>query len=443
MLLIGNGVVVTRDDEDTYLDNGAVCIENDRILEVGDYKSLLEKYKDAEFIDAKGSVIMPGFINTHNHIYSAFARGMSIPGNNPTNFLEILEGTWWKLDRKLTLEQTLLSAKITYIDCIKRGVTTVFDHHASYGHIEGSLFEIAKAAKEAGIRTCLSFEVSDRDGTQKMEAAVAENIDFLESCLKASSDMLSGMIGLHASFTLSDATLKLCTDKNQGRAGFHIHVAEGLSDALHCRENYGRSVVERLNSRGILGDKTIAAHCVHISDTDMDILKETDTVVVHNPQSNMGNAVGVPGVLTMYEKKIVLGLGTDGYTNDMLESMKAANALHKHESKNPSAAWREIPDMLFRNNKIVGERSFQVPLGALKEGAKADVIVIDYKPYTPMNKENINSHILFGMNSNDTVVTIVNGKVLMRDKKLSALNEADIIASCKEEAYKLWKELGI
>ncbi len=443
MLLIGNGVVVTRDDNNTYLDHGAVCIENDCILEVGAYEVLSDKYKEAEFIDAKGKVIMPGFINTHNHIYSAFARGLSIPGNNPANFLDILEGTWWKLDRKLTLEQILLSAKITYLDCIKKGVTTVFDHHASYGHIEGSLFAIAKAAKEAGIRTCLSYEVSDREGIQKMEEAVAENINFLEYSLKDSSGMLSAMIGLHASFTLSDATLKLCTDKNQERAGFHIHVAEGLSDEIHCRKEYGMSVVKRLGLRGILGYKTIAAHCVHISEEDMNILKETNTVVVHNPESNMGNAVGVPKVLTMYEKNILLGLGTDGYTNDMLESMKAATTIHKHESKNPSAAWKEIPELLFQNNRMIGERSFKVPFGVLKAGAKADVIVIDYKPYTPMSRDNINSHILFGMNGNDTVITIVNGKVLMRDKKLIVFNEEEVIASCKEEAGKLWKELGI
>lgn len=442
MLLIGNGVVVTRDTQNTYLEQGAVCIEQDKILEVGEYKHLLAKYKDAEFIDAKGGMIMPGLINTHNHIYSAFARGMSIPGNNPSDFLEILEGTWWKLDRKLTLEQILLSAKITYIDCIKKGVTTIFDHHASFGHIDGSLFEIAKAAKEIGLRTCLSYEVSDRDGEVKMEAAVAENVAFLEHCQRDSTGMLGAMMGLHASFTLSDETLKLCTDKNQGRVGFHIHVAEGLSDALHCRETYEMSVVERLKARDILGNKTIAAHCVHISEEDMELLRDTKTMVVHNPQSNMGNAVGVPKVLTMYDKGILIGLGTDGYTNDMIESMKAANALHKHEAKNPSAAWREVPDMLFKHNSLIGQRTFGVSIGVLKEGAKADIIVLDYKPYTPMNQDNVNGHILFGMQAADTTTTIVNGKVLMKDRKLTISNEEEIISTCRVEASKLWRELG-
>ncbi|MFV0343063.1 MAG: putative aminohydrolase SsnA [Anaerocolumna sp.] len=443
MLLVGNGVLITRDDKNTFLKSGAVCIEDDRIIEVGDYRELAEKYVEAEFIDAKGKVIMPGLINTHNHIYSAFARGMSIPGNEPKNFLDILEGTWWRLDRKLTLEQILLSAKITYMDCIKKGVTTVFDHHASYGHIEGSLFEIAQAAKEAGVRTCLSYEVSDRDGVKKMEAAVAENTDFLEYSLKDNSDMLKAMIGLHASFTLSDATLNLCVNKNQGRAGFHIHVAEAWNDEKHCRENYGMSIVERLGRRDILGSKTIAAHCVYINEKDMELLNKTNTMVVHNPQSNMGNGVGVPKILSMIEKNIILGLGTDGYTNDMLESMKAANALHKHEMRNPSAAWSEIPQMLFYNNKVIGERTFQTSIGTLEEGAKADVIVVDYKPYTPMNRENVNSHILFGMNGSDTVTTIINGKIVMEDKKLTLLNEEAVIEDCKVEAYKLWKSLGI
>nr|WP_243167973.1 amidohydrolase family protein [Anaerocolumna cellulosilytica] len=176
---------------------------------------------------------MPGFINTHSHIYSAFARGLSIPGNKPADFLDILEGTWWRVDRKLTLKQVYLSAISTYLDCIKNGVTTVFDHHASYGEVKGSLSQISEAAKEAGVRTCLSYEVSDRVGKDKMIEALKENLDFAAVCKKDSNSMQKAMIGMHASFTLSDETLKHCTDKNRDDIGYHIHVAEGLSDALH------------------------------------------------------------------------------------------------------------------------------------------------------------------------------------------------------------------
>ena len=440
MLLVGNGTVVTRDKENTFTLQGAVCIKDQFIHEVGTLEDLKRKYPEAEFIDAHGGLIMPGLINTHHHIYSAFARGLSIPGNNPTNFLEILEGTWWKLDRKLTLKQVELSAKVTYLDCIRNGVTTVFDHHASFSNIEGSLFKIADAAKDLGVRTCLSYEISDRDGEDKMKASVKENIDFLEHCRKDSSGMRRSMIGMHASFTLSDDTLRYCVEQNNGRAGFHIHVAEGSSDAAHCREHYHSSVVERLINHNILGSNTIAAHCVHIDDHDMELLKESGTMVVHNPESNMGNAVGCPKVLALLEKGILVGLGTDGYTSDMLESMKVANLLHKHDSRNPSAAWGEIPTMLFQNNRIIAEKLFGQSLGVIEQGAYADVIIIDYHPYTPMNQSNINSHILFGINGKDTITTIINGKVLMKDRKIIH-TEDELLQLSVKEAELLWKDL--
>ncbi len=441
MLLIGNGTVVTRDADNTYIRNGAVCIKDQFIYDIGTFEDLREKYKEAEFIDARGGIIMPGFINTHNHFYSTFARGMSIPGNHPSDFLEILEGTWWKLDQKLTRKQVKLSAAAAFLDCIRNGVTTVFDHHASFGSITGSLFQIADAAKETGVRSCLCYEISDRDGKEKMRESVKENAEFINACSKDSTGMLKAMTGMHASFTLSDATLEYCLEQDMKENGFHIHTAEGLSDAAHCEKNYQVSIVERLYKKGILGDKTIAAHCVHISKGDMDLLKETDTCVVHNPESNMGNAVGCPDVLAMYKKGILLGLGTDGYTNDMLESMKVANLLQKHNSRNPSAAWGEIPDMIFGNNRKIAARHFDAPVGILEKGALGDVIITEYSPFTPMDENNINSHILFGMNGKNTVTTIINGKLLMKDRQIIGMDEEELLGRCLYESNKLWKDL--
>ena len=441
MLLIGNGTVVTRDADNTYIRNGAVCIKDQFIYDIGTFEDLREKYKEADFVDARGGIIMPGLINTHNHFYSTFARGMSIPGNHPSNFLEILEGTWWKLDRKLTLKQVKLSAEAAFLDCIRNGVTTVFDHHASFGSITGSLFQIADAAKETGVRACLCYEISDRDGKEKMLESVKENAEFINACSKDSTGLLKAMTGMHASFTLSDATLDYCLEQGMNKNGFHIHTAEGLSDAVHCKKNYRMSIVERLYNKGILGDKTIAAHCVHISEADMDLLKETDTCVVHNPESNMGNAVGCPDIAAMYKKEILIGLGTDGYTNDMLESMKVANLLLKHNSRNPSAAWGEIPGMIFENNKKIAARHFDTPVGILEKGALGDVIIAEYNPFTPMDKHNINSHILFGMNGKNTITTIINGKLLMKDRQLIGMDEEELLGRCLHESNKLWKDL--
>ena len=147
MLIIGNGRLVTRDESNTFYENGAVAIDGNTIVMVGDNQEVKNAYPGAEYIDAGGGLIMPALINAHEHIYSAFARGLSIKGYNPQGFLDILDGMWWTIDRHLTLEQTKLSAYATYIDCIRNGVTTVFDHHASYGHISGSLNAIEEAAK--------------------------------------------------------------------------------------------------------------------------------------------------------------------------------------------------------------------------------------------------------------------------------------------------------
>lgn len=437
MLIIGNGRMITRDNKNPFIENGAVCIEGKIIKEVGQTDELKLKFPEAEFVDAKGGVIMPGLINTHNHIYSAMARGLSINGYNPKGFLDILDGMWWTLDNHLTLEQTKQSAIATYIDCIKNGVTTVFDHHASYGSTTDSLFVIAQAAKELGVRTCLCYEVSDRNGEDKMKAAVLENETFINYALDDDSDMLSGMFGLHAQFTLSDKTLEFLAAHKPEGVGYHIHVAEGIEDLYDCLRKYGKRIVTRLMDMDILGPKTIAAHCIYVNPHEMDMLKETNTMVVHNPQSNMGNACGCPPTMEIYRKGILTGLGTDGYTNDMLESMKVANVLHKHNSCNPNEAWVEVPAILFKGNADIAARYFETPVGVLKEGAAADIIVAGYNPLTPMDASNINGHILFGMNGRNIVTTMINGKLLMKDRELLSIDEEKAMADCRAEALKL------
>ena len=294
MLLIGNGRVITRDSAHPFIECGAVACDGKVIVEVGEYTALKAKYPSAEFIDAKGGVIMPGLINTHNHIYSAMSRGISIKGYNPKGFLDILDGMWWTIDRNLTLEGTRYSAAATYIDCIKNGCTTIFDHHASFGEIPGSLFAIAEESRKYGIRSCLCYETSDRDGEEKCDQAIKENVDFINYCERDDSDMLAGMFGMHAQFTLSDKTLDKCASALPGDAGYHIHVAEGIEDLHDCLHKYGKRIVDRLMDHNILGPHTILGHCIYVNDHEMDLIKDTDTMVVHNPESNMGNADSAP-----------------------------------------------------------------------------------------------------------------------------------------------------
>ena len=442
MLLVGNGRVITRDPENPYIQNGAVLIEGDTIVAVGPEADLKAQAIGASYVDAKGGVIMPGLINAHTHIYSALARGLSIDGYNPTSFYEVLDGQWWYIDRNLDLEATKASAQALVIDSIKQGVTTIFDHHASFCEVPGSLMRIAEVTREFGMRACLCYEVSDRDGEEKSLQSVQENKDFIDYCEQNPSDMLKAMFGGHALFTISDKTFEQMVKANDGMTGFHIHVAEGMNDVYDSLRNYGCRPVNRLLYNGVLGEKTMLGHCIHISPAEMDILKETGTMVCHNPESNMGNAVGCSPVLQLFQKGILIGLGTDAYTHDMLESLKVLLPMQRHNACLPNVGWREATGMLFENNAKICARYFKKPLGVLKPGAAADVIIMDYKPFTPFSHENVDGHMLFGMEGKNCRTTIINGKVLYRDREFVGIDEDKINAFCMEQSKKLWGELN-
>ncbi len=442
MLLVGNGRVLTRDPAMPYLEDGAVLIEGEEISAVGPAAKLKAEYPQAEFVDAHGGLIMPGLINAHTHIYSGLARGLSIAGNNPTNFYEILDGTWWAIDRRLTLDGTKACAYATILECIRNGVTTIFDHHASFGQIRGSLFAIRDAAQELGIRACLCYEVSERDGMDKCQQAIDENAEFIRWAREEDSDMIRAMFGGHALFTISDKTFEKMVRANDGMTGFHIHVAEGMNDVYDSLRSYGCRPINRLLYNGILGPKTLLGHCIHVSPAEMDIIKETGTMVVNNPESNMGNAVGCAPVLQMMKKGMAVGMGTDAYTHDMLESLKVFLLIQRHNACLPNVAWNEDMQMLFENNARIAGVYFKKPLGVLRTGAAADLIIMDYKPFTPFSEENADGHILFGMTGRNCRTTIINGRVLYKDREFIGIDEEGINAWTLEQARKLWGDLN-
>lgn len=437
--IIGNGRLITRNSEKPYIENGAVVIKENVILDYGKTEDMKSKYESSRFYDAKGGLIMPGLINAHAHIYSAFARGMILEdGKESKNFSEILENLWWRVDRSLTLEDIKYSAYAIYLDSIKNGVTTVFDHHASGGNPTDSLFTIAEVAKDLGIRTSLCYEVSDRDGKEITKKGIEENLNFMKYTESLDDDMLKGMFGLHASFTLSQETLEECASKANS---FHVHVAEGIADLEDSLKKYDKRVVERLNDANILGDKSIAVHCIHVNEDEMDILKENNTFVVNNPESNMGNAVGYAKLIKLMEKGITVGLGTDGYATDMFESLKVANILSKHHLQDPRLAWGESSDALYNNNRKIAEKFFNKSIGIIEKDAYADVIVIDYDPLTPMNENNINSHLLFGVMGRNVVSTMVNGIFLMKDREILCQEDKKIHSESRKVCQNFWKRV--
>ncbi|MBP3736729.1 MAG: amidohydrolase family protein, partial [Lachnospiraceae bacterium] len=288
----------------------------------------------------------------------------------------------------------------------------------------------------------LCYEVSERDGEEKCDEAIRENAEFARWAKQEDDDMIRAMFGGHALFTISDKTFEKMVKANDGMTGFHIHVAEGMNDVYDSLRNYGCRPVNRLLYSGILGEKTLLGHCIHVSPAEMDIIKETGTMVVNNPESNMGNAVGCAPVLQMMQKGILVGMGTDAYTHDMLESLKVFLIIQRHNAALPNVAWGEDVQMLFENNRKIAAKYFKKPLGILREGAAADVIVMDYHPFTPFSDENIDGHMIFGMMGKNCRTTIINGKVLYKDREFVGIDEERLNAFALEESKKLWGALN-
>ncbi len=342
-----------------------------------------QRFPEAEVVDCTGKIILPGFICTHHHFYSTMARGMAIPGEPASNFVEILERLWWKVDMALSEEDILLSAQIPLIECIRNGTTTVIDHHASPAMRDGSLDLIEKAVREAGLRASLCYEVSDRNVPG---GGVAENERFIRKIGKGDGQ-IAAMMGLHASFTLSDETLEKCVGiARDAGVGCHIHVAEDAADREDSLQKYGVPTVHRLEKLGAAGEKSIFVHCVHIDESEMDIIARTGTIVVHNPESNMNNAVGVTKLFDLLRRGILVGLGTDGMSSDMLAQMRCAYLLHRLANRDPRVAFLEAPQLLLQNNARIVERQFGVRLGEISVGCPADLAILDYQPPTPLDR---------------------------------------------------------
>jgi putative selenium metabolism protein SsnA len=433
-----NGIVVTLGRHNRVLWNGSVVTDGENIVAIGGAAEMKQKYPHADSVDCTNKVVLPGFICTHHHFYSTFARGMFIPGEPASNFVEVLERLWWKVDRAIVGDDILLSAQIPLIESIRNGTTTIIDHHASPSASDGSLDVIESAVRQAGVRASLCYEVSDRN---EHGEGIRENERFIKKVGKGDGQ-IAAMMGLHASFTVADDTVEKCVSiaKDAG-VGCHIHVAEDAADRQDSLDKYGIPTVERLHKLGMTSEKSIFVHCVHIDEAEMDTIASTNTIVVHNPESNMNNAVGVTKVLKLLGKGILAGLGTDGMNSDMLTQMRCAYLLHRLDNRDPRVAFMEAPQMLLQNNADIVERQFGIRVGELAEGRPADIAILDYIPPTPMDENNFLGHLIFGMTDSPVDTTVCRGQILMKNKQILTMDEERLAARSRELAPQMWKRL--
>jgi len=441
-MLIHNVRLVTWGLTNEILDGGAVLVEKGRIAEIGPEARMLKRHARVERLDGGGQLLMPGNICAHTHFYGAFARGMAIPGRAPRDFPEILRKLWWPLDKALTPNDVRASAEVCLVDAIRHGTTTLIDHHASPNAIDGSLDVIAEAVDHAGLRAVLCYEVTDRDGPVRARAGIQENVRFLKRCARGvAGGRVAGLFGLHASLTLSDQTLEDARAAAPDGTGFHIHVAEHEADQYDSLAKSRTRVVDRLAKHAILGPNTIAAHGIHTDAREAELLAQSRTWVTHQPRSNMNNGVGAAPIESLVRAGVRVALGNDGFSNAMWEEWKTAYLLHKAWHRDP----RRMPGDLVAeigayNNAALASQFFPgAPLGVLAQGAHADLILVDYHPTTLLTAGNLPWHILFGFHESMVTTTIVAGQILMQDRRLLTLDEAEITARARALVPGVWQ----
>jgi putative selenium metabolism protein SsnA len=424
----------------TYHEAGHVVVEGGRIAGVGPGPA--PDVAGARRLDADGRLLTPGLVNAHAHLYSSLARGIPLARFDPTSFREILEQLWWRLDRALDLEAVYHSALVGALGHLRSGVTAFFDHHASPGAIAGSLSQINRAVSAVGLRADLCYEVTDRGGEREREEGIAENVRFARE--ETGSGFAAAHMGLHASFTLSDATLSRAAERAAELAlPFHVHLAEGKEDPLDALQRYGMRTADRLDRFGILSERSLLIHGIQLSQAEIELLAARPASVIHNPRSNMNNAVGAAQIGAMLGRGVRVGIGTDGFGCDIVGELLAARLLCHHVTADPTTLGDGALLSLVRHNYALAEGAFGVPMGQVAPGYAADLVVWDYDPPTPLQAESLLSHFLFGSISEGIRpwTVVVGGEVRLGEGQVLGLDETQALAAARVVAGRLWARL--
>lgn len=386
-----------------------------------------------DVVNLAGALVLPGLVNAHTHLYSALARGMRAPVEPPRSFVQILERVWWRLDRALDAESIYLSGLVGAIDAARSGTTLLLDHHSSPSAVRGSLATLRRALEEVGVRSVLCYETTDRNGLEGRDAGIAENRAFVSG---SPSELCRGLVGGHASFTLSDESLdRLATLSQETGSGLHVHAAEDRTDGEQCRLRHECGVVERLKRHGLLGARTLLVHGVHLSEAELDDAQAYGAWLVHCPRSNMNNAVGHARTAAFRRAS----LGTDGLDEDVLAEARAAFLRMRDTGREDALA--AALDMLVGGQRLAAEL-FGLPLGRLAPGAPADLVVLDYRPPTPLVADNLPGHLLFGLDRSHVRSTMVAGRFVLRDRCLTSVDEAAVATRARAAAADLWQRMA-
>ncbi len=437
-IVIENTFIVTADENDTIIPKGYILIEGNRIAAIG----AGEFHGEAEErIDARYKVVIPGLITAHTHLYGILLRGATLNIEPPTDFAQILQRVWWPVDEALTLDDAYASALSASADMLRNGSTFFADTYSGPNSIEGSLHGIAEATRSVGIRGLLAFEMTERNAPDEAERGLHENIKFIEESRQQDS-LTTGMISVHASFTVEDAIVEKAVEASKKYdVPITVHTSEGLVDLYHNLERYGERTVERLDRVGLLGPRTVLAHCVHVNKDELALIAKTNTRVAHNPMSNALNAVGTSPVPDMLEMDITVGLGNDGWIFDPFENMRYALTVHRLARNDPRAMG---PSEVFRMATLEGARCYglEKQIGSLEQGKLADIVLLDATNIpTPVTERSVVGHLVNSFGGRDVITVFVNGRKVVDDRALTLISDKKVSEASQRSAASLWNRL--
>ena len=441
-MLLKNARIIDPAGPKRLIENGCIAISGGTIEAVGAVEAVetvgAGELSAADFdttIDLDGKTVLPGMINAHTHLYSALALGMPPPVKKPGSFVEILENIWWKLDWELDEKSNLASFEAGLIACLGAGVTTVIDHHSSQNCIDGSLDMLAETAARFGIDISPSFEVTDRNGSDAFKTGLDENLRALE---KYNSDShVKPLMGLHASFTLSDQSLQIIRDRIQGKAiGIHIHTAEDKFDQLDAVNRGYRLVIDRLDKFDLLNGRSLVIHGLFIDEEDIIILMDKGVSLIHCPASNANNRVG--NMKSSTTSAMRAGLGTDGMQTNMLKEAKEGSLIAS-SSRASAEVNIDYSNLLFNNNSAIAGKIFGRKTGRIEKGCQADLAIYDYRNRTALTEDNITGHLIFGLTGPVDIMT--RGVFRIKDGEFTDIDERKILTDARNQSAKLWKKI--
>lgn len=401
-----------------------LCVRGDRIAVAG----------EGERIDVSGCVVMPGHVCAHHHLYSFLARGMPAPQRAPRDFVDLLQSVWWRLDRALVNETSELSAVAGAVEASLRGTTSLVDHHSSPEDIDSSLDAVGDGIEAAGLRGIVCYEVSDRHGRAGARRGIDENVRFLAGNRRR---LVRGMVGAHASFTIGSDTLEaLVGAARDAGAPLHFHLAEDGYDETDSLDRYGVRTAVRLERAGALAEGDLMAHGVWLDEDEIARVRASGAWLLHNPRSNMNNGVGYAPVATMGER---VALGTDGIDGDMFAEARACYLRARDAGTRASPAF--ALQRLAAGSSLVGAVFGEPLLGTLEPHAPADLVVLDYRPPTPLDADNFAGHHVFGLGSWSVRDVMVAGRWVVRQRHHVLVDEEELAARCREAAADVWHRM--